>query len=62
MLGTPQQNGIVGRWNHTLMKMDRSMINYTNIPLSLWMYALKSVSYMFNRVPSKTIPKTLYEL
>jgi len=42
--------------------MVRSMINYSNVPLSLWMYALKSVVYLLNRLPSKAVPKTPYEL
>jgi len=39
------------------MEMVRSMINYSNVPLSLWMYALKSAAYLLNKVP-----KTPYEL
>jgi len=62
MLDTPQQNGVVERRNCTLMEMVRSMINYSNVPLSLWMYALKSAAYLLNRVPSKAVPKAPYEL
>ena len=62
MPDTPQQNGVVERRNRTLMEMVRNMINYSNVPLSLWMYALKSNAYLLNRVPSKAVPKTSYEL
>jgi len=62
MPGTPKQNGVAERRNRTLMEMVRSMINYSNVPLSLWMYALKSAAYLLNRVPSKAVPKTPYEL
>ncbi|RDX71092.1 hypothetical protein CR513_49605, partial [Mucuna pruriens] len=44
------------------MDMVRSMMNYIIVPLSLWMYALKSAAYLLNRVPSKVVPKTPYKL
>jgi transposase InsO family protein len=39
--GKPQQNGVAERRNRTLMDMVRSMMSYSNLPLSLWMEALK---------------------
>ena len=62
MLGTPQQNGVAERRNHTLMDMVRSMLSNSSIPLSLWMYTLRTVVYLLNRVPSKAVPKTPFEL
>ena len=62
MLGTPQQNGVVERRNRILMDMVRSMLSNSTLPLSLWMYALKTAIYLLNRVPSKTVPKTPFEL
>ncbi|WVZ16658.1 hypothetical protein V8G54_009640 [Vigna mungo] len=62
MPSTPQQNGVAERWNRTLMDMVRSMLSHSNIPLSLWMYSLKTVVYLVNRVPSKAVSKTPYEL
>ncbi|OMO59932.1 reverse transcriptase [Corchorus capsularis] len=62
MPGTPQQNGVAERRNRTLMEMVRSMLSYSNVPLSLWMHALKTAVYLLNRVPSKAVPKTPYEL
>lgn len=50
------------RRNRTLMDMVRSMISYSTLPISLWMEALKTAIYILNRVPSKSVPKTPYEL
>jgi hypothetical protein len=58
----PQHNGIAERRNRTLMDMVRSMISYSDLPLSLWMEALKTAIHILNRVPSKAVPKTPYEL
>ena len=60
--GEPQQNGVAERHNRTLMDMVRSMISYSTLPLSLWMETLKTVIHILNRVPSKSVPKTPYEL
>ena len=62
MLGTPQQNGVAERRNRTLMDMVRSMLSNSTLPLSLWMYAFKTAVYLLNRVPSKAVPKTPFEL
>jgi transposase InsO family protein len=58
----PQQNGVAERRNRTLMDMVRSMMSYSTLPLSLWMEALKTAIHTLNRVPSKSVPKTSYEL
>ncbi|KAK8948501.1 hypothetical protein KSP39_PZI005632 [Platanthera zijinensis] len=42
--------------------MVRSMIAHTSLPESLWGEALKTAVYILNRVPSKAVPKTPYEL
>ena len=44
------------------MNMVRSMMSYSNLPLGLWMEALKTAIHILNRVPSKSVPKTAYEL
>ena len=62
MPGTPQQNGVAERRNRTLMNMVRSMLANTNLPLFLWTEALKAAVHILNRVPSKSVPKTPYEL
>jgi hypothetical protein len=44
------------------MDMVRSMISYSTLPISLWIEALKTAIHILNRVPSKSVPKTPYEL
>ena len=62
MSGTPPQNDVSERRNRTLMDMIRSMLINLTLPVSLWMYALKTVMYLLNRVPSKAVSKTPFEL
>jgi hypothetical protein len=62
MSGDPQQNGVVERCNSTLIDMVRSMLSYSTLPISLWMETLKTVVHILNRVPSKSVPKTPYEM
>jgi len=59
---TPQKNGVVEGQNGTLIKTVRSMVNNCTLPVSLWMYALMTTPYLLNRVPSKVVYKTPYEL
>ena len=42
--------------------MVRSMISHSSLPESLWGEALKTAVYILNRVPSKAVAKTPYEL
>jgi hypothetical protein len=58
----PQQNGVVKRRNRTLIDMMRSMLSYSTLPISFWMEALKTAVHILNRVPSKSVPKTPYEM
>jgi len=60
MPGTPQQNGVAERHNRTSMDMVRSMLSNSYLPVSLWMYALKNVMYLLNRVPSKGSSKDTF--
>ena len=62
MPGTPQQNGVAERSNCTLMDMVRSMLSNSPLPISLWMEALKTAAYLLNRIPTKAVPKTPFEL
>ncbi|KAK3002003.1 hypothetical protein RJ639_020929 [Escallonia herrerae] len=62
MPGTPQQNGVAERRNRTLMDMVRSMICQSTLPEFLWVEALKTAVHILNRVPSKSVPKTPFEL
>ena len=59
---TPQQNGVAERRNRTLMDMVRSMMSHAGLSLYLWGEAINTAQYILNRVPSKSMPKTPYEL
>ena len=60
--GSPYQNGVAERRNRTLMDMVRSIRSNTKLPQYLWIEALKTTVYIVNRVPTKAIPKTSFEL
>ena len=62
MHGYPDQNGVAERRNRTLMDMVRSMRSNTKLPQYLWTEALKTVVYILNRVPTKVVFKTPFEL
>ena len=62
MHGSPDQNGVAERRNRTLMDMVRSMRSNTKLPQYLWFEALKTSVYILNRVPTKVVPKTPFEL
>lgn len=62
MPGTPELNGVAERHNRTLMDMERSMMSQSKLPGFLWGEALKIATYILNRVPSKSVPKTPFEL
>ena len=62
MSGKPSINGVAERRNRTLKDMVRSMISHSTLPESLWKDALKTAAYILNRVPSKAVAKTPYEL
>ena len=62
MPDTPQHNGIVEMRNHTLLDMEQCMLVNSSLLEFLWGGALKIAAYILNQVPSKYIPKTLYEL
>ena len=42
--------------------MVMSMLSYSNLPLGLWMEVLKTAMQILNKVPSKSVAKTPYEL
>jgi len=62
MPNIPQQIGVSKRCNRTLMDMVKSMLSNLTLPVSLWMYALKMTMYLLNRISSKAVPKTPFEL
>lgn len=62
MPGTPSMNGVAERRNRTLLDMVRSMISHSTLPESFWGEALKTAVYLLNRVPTKAVAKTPYEM
>ncbi|RVW97572.1 Retrovirus-related Pol polyprotein from transposon TNT 1-94 [Vitis vinifera] len=62
MPGSPDQNGVAERRNRTLLDMVRSMLSSSKLPKFLWTEALKTTVYILNRVPTKAVPKTPFEL
>ncbi|GKU97061.1 hypothetical protein SLEP1_g10245 [Rubroshorea leprosula] len=59
---TPQHNGVSERRNRTLLDMVRTMMSAMDLPTSFWGYALETAIYLLNRVPTKSAPKTPYEM
>ena len=59
---TPQHNGVAERRNRTLLDMVRSMMGKADFPKSFWVYSLETVVYILNRVPSKSVEVTPYEI
>ena len=62
MPGSPDMNGVAERRNRTLLNMVRSMMNGSKLPTSLWKEALKAAVYILNRVPTKAVSKTPFEI
>ena len=60
--GTPQHNGVSERRNRTLLDMVRSMLSFTDLPYFLWGYALLTSAHLLNKIPSKAVPTTPYEI
>jgi transposase InsO family protein len=60
--GTPQWNGVSERRNRTLLDMVRSMMSNVTLPKIFWGHALETDALIINRVPSKSVEKTPYEL
>ncbi|KAL6323869.1 hypothetical protein AAG906_005865 [Vitis piasezkii] len=57
------KQGITSRLSHwTLMEMVRSMMSYSDLPISFWGHAIETAAYILNLVPSKSVPKTPTEL
>ena len=57
-----QQNEIEERRNCKLLDIMQCMIVNSSLPEFLWGEALKTAIYILNKVSSKSVPKTPYEL
>ena len=45
-----------------LLDMVRSMMSFGDLPISFWGYALETAAYLLNRVPTKSVVSTPYEI
>ncbi|KAJ9566740.1 hypothetical protein OSB04_002706 [Centaurea solstitialis] len=61
-LYTPQMNGVSERRNRTLLDMVRSMMCRSMLPVSFWGHTLKTAAHILNRVLTKSVEKTPYEI
>nr|GEX71033.1 hypothetical protein [Tanacetum cinerariifolium] len=60
---TPQQNGVAERKNRTLIKIARTMLTDSLLPIPFWAEAFNTACYVHNRVlVTKPHNKTPYEL
>ena len=59
---TPQQNDVAERKNRTLMNVVRCMLSHSGLPKNLWGEALLTANYILNRIFTKSIESTLYEI
>ena len=48
-------NGVSERHNRTLLDIVQSMMSLTDLPPSLWGYALETATFMLNRAPSNPL-------
>ena len=62
MTSSPYKNGVVEGRNRTLMDMVRNMRIHAKIPKFLWIESLKTVVYIVNRVLTKVVLLTPFEL
>nr|GEW43306.1 retrovirus-related Pol polyprotein from transposon TNT 1-94 [Tanacetum cinerariifolium] len=63
VLRTPQQDGVVERWNHTLIEAARTMLIFSKALMYLWEEAVATACYTQNRSLIHTRhTKTPYEL
>ena len=59
---SPQQNGVAERKNRSLIEMTRCMLIDAKLDKKYWGEAVVTANYLQNRLPSRSIEKTPYEL
>ena len=55
-------NGVAEQRNRTIKDMARSMVSHSSLPELHWEKALRTTTYILNRVLSKAVNQTPYEL
>ncbi|KAK8681061.1 hypothetical protein V6N13_053468 [Hibiscus sabdariffa] len=60
--GTLQWNEVSKRRNQTLLDMVQSMMSHSDLVASFWGHAHEIADFTLNRVPSKSVQKTPYEI
>lgn len=59
---SPQQNGVAERKNRSLTEMATCMLADAGMEKRFWGEAILTATYLQNRLPSRSIPKTPFEL
>lgn len=59
---TPQQNGVAERKNRSLVEMARCMLLDAKLSRTFWAEAINMANYLQNRLPTRAIEATPYEL
>ena len=60
---TPESNSVAERLNRTLVERTRAMLIESDLPKSLWGYAIQHANYLKNRTYTRALPnKTPYEM
>ncbi|UYV77486.1 hypothetical protein LAZ67_15001230 [Cordylochernes scorpioides] len=58
----PQQNGVAERKNRSLVEMAKTMLNESGLDFKYWGEAILTANYLQNRLPTRKLTKTPYEL
>lgn len=59
---SPQQNGVAERKNRSLQEMANCMLLDANLPKRYWGEAVLTAAYTQNRLPSRVVERTPYEM
>lgn len=61
--GTPQQNGLIERYNRTILERVRCMLTSDGLKKVFWAEVIWTTTYLINRCPSTVLDmKTLEEI